>query len=144
VWLQKLSAGARGLSFLAELPCSGQLWLLGAPQAAVRAPALLCCSDMPSIPKPFRQAPLNCTRDLTFMKIVIIIPTSPELKKKKAPSKAFSLSASPETADPPCATYLTPQLYLYTSLSPTLRLTRPRAWYFHCYHFANAHLQHYC
>lgn len=39
--------------------------------------------------------------------------------------------------------YLTPQLYLCTALSPPLRLTRPRAWYFHGYHFANPHLQCY-
>lgn len=124
-------------------PPAGQLWLSCVLQAAAHAPTLFCCSNIPSTPKPSCQAPLYHTRDLTFMNIVIIISTSSEIKNKKALHKAFSLTASPEMTDPPCVMYLTPQLYLYTSLSPPLRLTRPRTLYFHGYHFANPHLQCY-
>lgn len=131
----------RGLLLVVGLPCSGMgLRLSHAPQAAAHAPALwhAKCSQ------PSCQASLNWKRDLTFMKMVIIISTSSgKKKKKKARSKAFILSASPEMTDPPCAAHLTPQLYLCTSLSPLLRLTRLRAWYFHGYRFSNPHLQHY-
>lgn len=81
------------------------------------APLLLCCSNMPSTPKPSRQAPLNCTRDLTFMKIVIIIPTSSELKKK-SPIQSFQpVSFSWNNRSSMCHVSNTPVVSLYISVT---------------------------
>lgn len=105
----------RGLLLVVGLPCSGMgLRLSHAPQAAAHAPALwhAKCSQ------PSCQASLNWKRDLTFMKMVIIISTSSGKKKKKSPIQSFHpVSFSWNDRSSMCRASNTPVVSLYISVT---------------------------
>lgn len=140
--LQKPSAGIRGLPSLAELPWPALP--LAAPAFMWPTSGILCSKSLLMLQhtQHSQPSPLNCTRDLTFTLIIIIISTSSELKKK-IPIQSFQPdSSSWNDRSYMCHVSNTPVVSLYISVTSS-QLTRPRAWYFHGYHFANPRLQCY-